>query len=82
MSFTYHKHKWEAFVLSFHKDNFCYSGHCSCHDKDFDEKGLPYELLDGLSAITMMKLENEETVVYALPMDRERVYQQIMRLGK
>ena len=43
-------HKWNTFILSFHRDNFCYSGHCDCHDEDFDGKKMPYELLTGTVA--------------------------------
>lgn len=40
-------HKWNTFILSFHRDTFCYSGHCECHDQDFDGKKMPYEILTG-----------------------------------
>ena len=40
-------HRWLVLVVSFHKDSFCYSGTCICHDKEYDEKNQPYSLLEG-----------------------------------
>lgn len=52
-------HKWNTFIISFHRDNFCYSGHCDCHDQDFDGKKMPYELLSGSVAEHISKIELE-----------------------
>jgi len=52
-------HKWNTFVLSFHNNSFCYSGHCNCCDQDFDGKKMPYELLSGSVAEHISKITLE-----------------------
>jgi hypothetical protein len=68
-------HTWNTFILSFHRDNFCYSGHCNCHNQNFDGKKMPYELLTGTVAehISQVKLKGQEfhKLKHILPKTRE-----------